>query len=171
MQDIRQLIRHIDDFPSKGVGFKDITPLMQNPQALQHAIAALLAPFAGMQVDAVAGLEARGFIFGALAAQQLGVSFVPLRKAGKLPSTTHAVDYQLEYGTARMEVHTDALTADQHVLLVDDVLATGGTARAGCELIEKLGATIIGCSFLMEIAALGGRHKLNPHAAHALVQF
>lgn len=171
MQDIRHLIRHIDDFPSEGVGFKDITPLMQDPRAMQQSVNALLQPFADKRIDAVAGLEARGFIFGALAAQQLGVSFIPIRKAGKLPSMTHAVDYQLEYGTARMEVHTDALESGQQVLLVDDVLATGGTARAGCELIKKLGAKIIGCSFLMEISTLNGRHQLTPYATHTLVQF
>lgn len=171
MQDIRELIRHIDDFPSKGVGFKDITPLMQDPQALQKSIIALLKPFADTGIDAVAGLEARGFIFGALAAQQLGVSFIPLRKAGKLPSKTQAVNYQLEYGNASMEIHTDALTTGQRVLLVDDVLATGGTARAGCELIEKLNAQVAGCTFLMEIAALNGRQQLKSYPTHSLVQF
>lgn len=171
MQDIRDLIRHIDDFPSKGVGFKDITPLMQDPQALQKSINALLKPFADTGIDAVAGLEARGFIFGALVAQQLGVSFIPLRKAGKLPSKTQTVDYQLEYGNASMEIHTDALTSGQRVLLVDDVLATGGTARAGCELIEKLNAQVAGCTFLMEIIALNGRQQLESYPTHSLVQF
>lgn len=171
MQNLRHLIRHIDDFPTKGVGFKDITPLMQNPQAMQQSIEALLAPFAGQAIDAIAGLEARGFIFGALAAQQLGVSFVPLRKAGKLPFETHSVAYQLEYDTATMEIHRDAVRPGQQVLLVDDVLATGGTARAGCELIEKLNARIVGCTFLMEIAALKGRQHLSAHHTHTLVKF
>jgi adenine phosphoribosyltransferase len=128
-----------------------------------------VAPFRDARVAVVAGMEARGFIFGALAAWQLGTGFVPLRKPGKLPAGVEAVTYTLEYGTASLEVHRDALRKGQRVLLVDDVLATGGTAAASAALVERLGATIVGCAFLLELAALGGRARLAGHDVHSVL--
>ncbi len=163
-------IRDIPDFPTPGIIFKDITPLLRDPQAMRLAVQAMIQPFQDHPVTAVAGMEARGFVFGALAARELNVGFIPLRKPGKLPHDTHSIDYDLEYGSASLEIHRDAITTGDRILIVDDVLATGGTALASCHLIEKLGGNVAGCVFLLEINALKGRQKLHAYALHSLIQ-
>lgn len=169
MQQIKAKIRDITDFPSPGIVFKDITPLLRDPDALHSAINKLVAPFRDDTITAVVGMEARGFIFGALAAQQLHVGFIPLRKPGKLPADTHHVDYTLEYGQAALEVHLDAISPGDRILIVDDVLATGGTAHASCQLVEQLGGSIVGCAFLLELSALRGREKLTAYSLNSVV--
>ena len=169
MDAIRSHIRPIPDFPKPGIQFWDITPLVKQPQALAQAVTALVEPFIGKDVSLVAGMEARGFIFGALAAAQLGVGFVPLRKPGKLPHEVRSANYDLEYGSASLEVHADAMTDSDKVLLVDDLIATGGTAAASCELIRSLRAQIVGCAFVVELDALQGRAKLSGEMIHTLV--
>jgi adenine phosphoribosyltransferase len=163
-------IRAIPDFPQRGVVFRDLTPLLGDPAALRAAMAALLAPFRDEHIEVVAGMEARGFIFGALAAWELGAGFVPLRKPGKLPAEVEAVTYDLEYGRATLEVHRDALSAGCRVLIVDDVLATGGTAAASVDLVRRLGATLVGCAFLVELVALNGRARLGGERVHAVLR-
>lgn len=163
-------IRDIPDFPDPGILFKDITPLVKDPRALRQAVHHLIHPFVGAPVTAVAGMEARGFIFGTLAAWELGVGFVPLRKPGKLPYDVQSVSYTLEYGESRLEAHIDALGPEDKVLLVDDLLATGGTAKASCQLVESLGATILALAFLIELKTLGGRKTLAPYPVHTLLQ-
>ncbi|MFT5391785.1 MAG: adenine phosphoribosyltransferase [Gammaproteobacteria bacterium] len=165
------LIRAIPDFPEPGIVFRDITPLLKDYDVLSFAIEALVAPFRDLGIGSVAGMEARGFIFGALAARALGVGFVPLRKPGKLPFSTNRVDYELEYGEASLEVHTDAVNEGEGVLLVDDVIATGGTARASCELLRGQGAHIVGCAFLIELTALNGRAGLSPRVVHSVITY
>jgi adenine phosphoribosyltransferase len=155
-------IRDIPDFPQPGVVFRDITPLLDDADAFRAAIELLAAPFDD-PITKVVGIEARGFILAAPIAFELGVGFVPVRKAGKLPWDTHAHSYELEYGTDTLEVHRDALDADDRVLVVDDVLATGGTATATCHLVSELfRATVVGVTFLLELTALGGRERLAP---------
>lgn len=170
MDAITAHIRDIPDFPSPGVNFKDITPLLRQPQALRDAVQAMIRPFQDHLLTAVAGMEARGFVFGALAARELNVGFIPLRKPGKLPHDIHSIDYELEYGNARLEIHQDAIGVGDRILIVDDVLATGGTALASCKLVEKLGGDVAGCAFLLEITALQGRQKLHAYALHSLIQ-
>jgi adenine phosphoribosyltransferase len=164
-------IRDIPDFPKPGILFKDITPLVRDPAALRLAVHQLVHPFLGEDINAVAGMEARGFIFGALVAWELGLPFVPLRKPGKLPYDVQSVGYDLEYGSASLEIHLDAVNSGDRVLLVDDLLATGGTAKASCELIESLGATIVACSFVIELDFLRGRDKLASYPIHSLLHF
>jgi adenine phosphoribosyltransferase len=171
MNRLRAKIRDIPDFPKPGILFKDITPVMQDPECLRLAIEQLGKPFLDRSITAVAGMEARGFIFGSLVAYELGVSFVPLRKPGKLPHTVQSVSYDLEYGSASLEIHTDALSASDRVLIVDDLLATGGTALASCELVESLGAEVLACAFMVELVALGGRERLNRWDIHSLVHY
>lgn len=154
---LRAKVRNVPDFPRAGVQFKDITPLLAAADAWRDCVKALAAPWRGAEVDAVCGIEARGFIFGAALAFELGIGFVPLRKAGKLPAATLGIEFQLEYATARIEVHADALAPGARVLIVDDVLATGGTLRAARQLIERLGATLVGAAVVIELDALGGR--------------
>ncbi|NDV01896.1 adenine phosphoribosyltransferase [Pseudoroseicyclus tamaricis] len=161
MTDIRDYIRTIPDFPHEGILFRDVTTLFLHPQGMRDAIDQLLAPYPGQQIDLVAGLEARGFILGGAIAYQLGLGFVPIRKAGKLPGAVLSQAYKLEYGEAVMEVHDDAVQPGQKVLLVDDLLATGGTAEAGIRLIEKMGGEVIGCAFLIDLPDLGGRAHLE----------
>jgi adenine phosphoribosyltransferase len=170
MRDLAQLIRDVPDFPKPGILFKDITPLLADSQALGETIAALVAPFADRGVDVVCGTESRGFIFAAAAAVKLGAGFVPIRKPGKLPWQTLREDYSLEYGTDGVEVHRDAIKPGQHVLMVDDLLATGGTMAASCKLIEKLGGQVIGVSLVIELAFLHGREKLPGYDVRALVK-
>ena len=160
MIDLAALVRAVPDFPTPGVLFRDLSPLLRDPAATRATIAALIEPFKASGVELVAGMEARGFIFGALAAARLEVGFVPLRKAGKLPTAVEAVSYQLEYGTATLEVQRDAIRRGCRVLIVDDVLATGGTALAAASLVERLGGEVVGLGFVLELAALGGREKL-----------
>jgi len=164
-------IRTIPDFPKPGIQFKDITPLVKNPAMLRLAVHQLIQPFLGERLTAVVGMEARGFIFGSLAAWDLGLGFVPLRKPGKLPYDVQSISYSLEYGSAELEVHNDALDSNDRILLIDDLIATGGTAAASCELIEKLGAEIAGCAFLIELDDLRGRDKLSRYRLHSLIHY
>jgi adenine phosphoribosyltransferase len=169
--DLRSLIRDVPDFPKAGVIFRDITPLLGHPHGLQAAVGALAAPFAGSGVGYVAGIEARGFLLGPAVAARLGAGFVPIRKQGKLPREAVREEYELEYGRSVIEVHRDALRPGDGVLILDDVLATGGTARAACRLVESLGARIVGLSFLVEIRPLGGRKSLEPYRIECAVQY
>lgn len=161
-------MRDVEDFPEPGVTFKDITPVLADGDLLAEAVRAHAEPYRG-RVDIVAGLEARGFIFGAAVALQLGVGFLPMRKAGKLPGPTVGIDYDLEYGSARIEVHGEDLPEGARVLVVDDVLATGGTAAAGCRLIESCGGTVVAVEVLTEIGALHGRRLLEGYPVRSLV--
>jgi adenine phosphoribosyltransferase len=169
--DLRALIRDIPDFPQPGVVFRDITPLLLDPMALDAAVAGLAALTEALDVELVVAAEARGFIFGAALARQLGAGFVPARRPGKLPSATVSARYALEYGIDALEVHADALAGGARVLVHDDLLATGGTAGALCELVRGFGAEIVGCSFLIELSFLGGREKLAPCPVHALIDY
>jgi adenine phosphoribosyltransferase len=170
---IQDYIRTIPDFPQKGIMFRDVTTLFLDARGFRLAIDQLLAPFVGQQIDKVAGLEARGFILGGAIAHQLSVGFVPIRKAGKLPGKTIAQDYVLEYGQATVEIHDDCLMPGERILLVDDLLATGGTAEAGIKLIEKLGALVMGTAFIVDLPDLGGRTRLEDMgmSVHALCTF
>jgi adenine phosphoribosyltransferase len=168
---LRDLIRDVPDFPRPGILFKDITTLLKNPQGLSLAVEAMLRPFAGESLDLIVGIESRGFILGAPLAVQRRCGFVPVRKPGKLPADTLRQEYQLEYGQDAVEVHRDAIRTGQNVLLVDDVLATGGTMAATCELVERLGGRIAGISLLVELTFLHGRTKLAGHRVEAVVQY
>ena len=158
---LKALIRDVPDFPEPGVLFRDITPVLRDPAALPEAIEAMSAPFVGSDIAAVAGIESRGFLFGPGVALRLQAGFIPLRKPGKLPANTLSEDYDLEYGAASLEVHTDALAAGQRVLIADDVLATGGTAAAAFRLCRRLGAEVAGFSFLVSLPPLGGLSRLE----------
>lgn len=171
MEQLRARIRNIPDFPKPGILFRDITPVVQDPTALRLAVEHLHKPFLDQGITAVAGMEARGFIFGSLVAWELGVGFVPLRKPGKLPYDVKSISYDLEYGSATLEVHTDALKTGDRVLIIDDLLATGGTALASCELVESLGAEVAACAFMVELDDLGGREKLNRWNIHSLLHY
>jgi len=160
-KDIKDYIRTIVDFPHEGIMFRDVTTLFADPRGLRLAVDQLLDPYVGTQIDKVVGLEARGFILGGAIAHQLSVGFVPIRKKGKLPGTTISQDYKLEYGEAIVEVHDDAILAGEKILLVDDLLATGGTAEAGIKLVERLGGEIVGCAFVIDLPELGGRQRLH----------
>ncbi len=171
MHRLRAKIRDIPDFPKPGVLFKDITPLVNDPAALRLTVHQLLHPFLGQDITSVAGMEARGFIFGSLVAWELGVGFVPLRKPGKLPYDVQSVSYDLEYGSNTLEAHIDAFGAGDRVLLIDDLLATGGTAKASCELVESLGAEVVAAAFVIELDALEGRKRLVNYNIHSLLHF
>lgn len=171
MQRLKDKIRDIPDFPKPGIIFKDITPLVKDPAALRLATNQLIYPFLGQNITAVAGMEARGFIFGSLVAWELNLPFIPLRKPGKLPYDAQSVSYDLEYGTASLEIHIDALNKHDHVLLIDDLLATGGTAKASCELVEQLGATVAALAFVIELDFLHGRDKLDNYQVHSLLHY
>lgn len=160
--DLRRWIRDVPDFPKPGIQFKDITPLLAEPDAFGAAIDRLAEIYSAARIDTIAAAEARGFIFGAPLALKLHAGFVPIRKPGKLPYATVAREYQLEYGIDRLEVHTDAFAPGRRVLLLDDVLATGGTMRACCDLVVQTGAELIGCAFILELSFLNGRAKLAP---------
>ncbi|MEQ6201425.1 adenine phosphoribosyltransferase [Sulfitobacter sp. HNIBRBA2951] len=161
MKQVQDYIRTIPDFPHEGIMFRDVTTLFASPRGFRMAIDQMLHPFAGVQIDKVVGLEARGFIMGGAIAHQLSVGFVPIRKKGKLPGKTLSQDYTLEYGQATMEIHDDAIQPGERVLVVDDLLATGGTAEAGIKLLERLGAQIVSTSFIIDLPALGGRKRLE----------
>jgi len=171
MDRLKAHIRNVPDFPKPGIQFKDITPLVKNPMMLRLAVHQLIHPFLGEVITAIVGMEARGFIFGSLAAWEMGISFVPLRKPGKLPYDIQSISYDLEYGSASLEVHTDALNSNDKVLLVDDLIATGGTALASCQLIEKLGAEVCACTFVVELDELNGRELLSKYRVHSLIHY
>ena len=158
---IKDYIRTIPDFPQKGIMFRDVTTLFLDSEGLKQAINQMIEPYVNQTIDKVAGLEARGFILGGAIADRLSLGFVPIRKAGKLPGQVISQDYELEYGSATMEIHKDCIEPGEKILLVDDLLATGGTAEAGIKLIEKLGGDIISCSFIIDLPKLGGRKHLE----------
>jgi adenine phosphoribosyltransferase len=169
--DLRALVREIPDFPRAGVGFKDITPLLAEPRALDTAVVGLAELARPLEPEVVIGAEARGFLLGTALARELGAGFVLARKSGKLPYTTVRAEYLLEYGTDTLELHSDAVRPGTRVLVHDDLLATGGTARALVELVEQLDANVVGCVFLIELAFLGGRERLSGHDVRALVRY
>ena len=169
--DLRDYIRDIPDFPKPGIVFKDITPLLLDPRAFDHAVTQLAAHARPLGVELIIAAEARGFIFGGALARELGVGFVPARKPGKLPHETVSVRYGLEYGVDELHLHADALTGGTRVLIHDDLLATGGTAKAKIDLVEKLGGRVIGCAFVVELAFLDGRATLAGYDVHALVRY
>lgn len=161
MKTVQDYIRTIVDFPHDGIMFRDVTTLFADPRGFRMAIDQMLHPYAGMRIDKVVGLEARGFILGGAIAHQFSVGFVPIRKKGKLPGAVISEEYTLEYGEAIVEIHDDAIQPGEKILVVDDLLATGGTAEAGIKLIERLGGEIISCSFIIDLPELGGRKKLE----------
>jgi adenine phosphoribosyltransferase len=168
--DLAQHIRNIPDFPVEGIQFKDITTLLQAPEPFAASVRAMLEHYQGREIDVVVGIESRGFIWGAVLAYQMGVGFVPVRKPDKLPAETIRAEYSLEYGTNALEMHRDAIQAGQKVLIVDDLLATGGTAQATCQLVEQLGGEVAGMAFLIELTFLPGREKLAGYDVLTLVQ-
>jgi len=171
--DLTKYIRDISDWPKEGVVFKDITPLLRDPAALAMAVEQMVSPFRDQDIDVVAGAESRGFIFGTALAQALNAGFIPIRKPNKLPWKTHAIEYGLEYGTDELQIHQDAITEGQRVLLADDLLATGGTMKACCDLVEKLGANLVGITVLIELTFLPGREQIKPHddKLHAVIKY
>jgi len=168
---IKDLIREIPDFPKKGINFYDITPVLQNGETFMSLVQFLVDRYKGKSFDAVVAIEARGFIFGAPLASALGISFVPVRKAGKLPSNTESENYSLEYGEDSLEIHTDSLEGAKKVLVIDDLLATGGTAESTCNLIKKIGCEVAECCFIIELTSLAGRAKLEPTPVFSLIQY
>lgn len=172
-KDVKDYIRTIVDFPHEGILFRDVTTLFADPRGFRLAIDQLLNPYAGLRFDKVVGLEARGFILGGAVAHQLSAGFVPIRKKGKLPGAVISEEYTLEYGEAVVEVHDDAIAPGERILLVDDLLATGGTAEAGIRLVERLGGEIIGCAFIVDLPELGGRARLGAMGmeVHALCAY
>lgn len=169
--DLKQFIRDIPDFPKPGILFRDITPLLANPAAFSESILRLANHYRNRRVETVVAAEARGFIFAAPLAIELKAGFVPVRKPGKLPFDTHAFHYELEYGTDTLEMHVDGVRAGQNVLVVDDLLATGGTVEACCKLLEQSGANVVGCAFLISLDALGGQQRIAPHEAFSLLHY
>jgi adenine phosphoribosyltransferase len=169
--DLRALIREIPDFPKPGIVFKDITPLMADATALDFAVHGLAEYARPLGVECVLAAEARGFLLGPALALALGTGFALARKPGKLPYETVSAEYELEYGAGQLELHSDAVRPGMRVLVHDDLLATGGTARALCELVQKVGGEVVACCFLVELADLGGRERLEPHSAHALLSY
>lgn len=168
---LKKIIRDISDWPKKGILFRDITPLLADAGVLAEAIAAMADGFAGRGIEYVAAVEARGFIFGSAVAEKLGAGFIPIRKKGKLPFKTESVTYDLEYGTDTLEVHVDAVGEGAKVLMVDDLLATGGTISAACQLIEKIGGKIEGISFLVELTFLAGREKIKGFDIRTVISY
>lgn len=171
--DLASLIRDVPDWPKPGIIFKDITPLLANPAALAMAVEKMANPFRGQNIQEVVGAESRGFIFGTAIAQALSAGFIPIRKPNKLPWNTHSITYELEYGSDTLQVHQDAIQPGQRVLIVDDLLATGGTMKACCDLIKQLGGEIVGISVLIELTFLPGREKLKPYdeLLHAVLKY
>jgi len=170
---IKNLIRSIPDYPKAGIVFRDITTLIKDPDGLRSAIEQLRNRYANFKIDKVAGIESRGFIIGAPLAYALGVGFIPIRKKGKLPAETIGCDYELEYGADRIEIHADAILADERILLVDDLIATGGTAKASVGLIRECGGLVVECSFVVELPELGGRNRIEllGSSVFSIVQF
>lgn len=169
--DLKSFVRDIPDFPKPGIMYRDIAPLLLDTGAFKAAIEAMAAPFEGQDVDVIAAAEARGFIFAAPLALHLGAGFVPIRKPGKLPFDTHSHAYELEYGNDELHVHTDGVTPGQRVVIVDDLLATGGTMQACCRLLERCEAKILGCSFLIHLADLHGEEKLRPYRVESVLTY
>lgn len=169
--DLRALVRDVPDFPKPGILFRDITPLLRDPAGLEAAVDALGSPYGDQEVDCVVGIEARGFILAPAVALRLGAGFAPARKEGKLPCATARAEYDLEYGRSAIELHRDALAPGDRVVVLDDVLATGGTARAACRLVEGLGARVVGLSFLVELTALGGRQGLAAFCVASVIEY
>lgn len=169
--ELQNYIRNVQDFPKPGIDFKDITPLLNSPEATKACLDQLLAMVGNQKIDKVVGIESRGFFFATLLAQKLNAGFVPIRKPGKLPHTTIKRSYALEYGDDHIEMHIDAIEKGDLVLLHDDVLATGGTAKAACELIEQLGGKIVQCNFLMELQFLNGREKIANYEVHSVLKY
>jgi adenine phosphoribosyltransferase len=169
MTDFRDYIRDVPDFPTPGILFRDVTPLLASPEAFAAAVDAMAEPFRKARPDKIMGIEARGFLFGSALARELHVGIVPARKPGKLPRRTERISYGLEYGKDSLEVHADAFQEGERVLVVDDVLATGGTARAAAELAERMGTRVVGISVFIELEALGGRSRLGGRPAHAVL--
>jgi len=168
---LKAKIRHVHDFPKAGILFYDITTLLQDPAGLHAAIDGLSEPFKGQGIDIVVGVESRGFIFGAAVADRIGAGFSPVRKKGKLPRKTVSATYELEYGTDALEMHDDGVSDGQKVLVLDDLLATGGTARATCDLVRRSGGLVHACAFLIELAALKGRQKLTGERVFSVLQY
>lgn len=169
---LKGLIREVPDFPKPGIGFKDFTPLLRDPRGLALAVELMVNPFRGRHIDVVVGAESRGFIFGTALAQSLAAGFVPVRKPGKLPAKTMSMGYDLEYGSDRVEIHVDSITPGQRVLLVDDLLATGGTMEACCKLVKELKAQIVGVTVLIELTFLNGRERLRPYGeVHSVLTY
>ena len=168
---LKELVRDVPDFPQKGIIFKDITPLFRNPESLKEIVNKISDRYAGNNIDLVVGAEARGFLIGPAIAANLNAGFVPIRKPGKLPCETATVTYQLEYGTDTLEIHKDAITPGNRVLMVDDLLATGGTMAASCDLVESLGGKIVGCAFIIELGFLNGKEKLNNYDIFSLIHY
>ena len=171
VQQLRDFLRDVPDFPKPGILFKDITPLLRSPEALERACELLAEPFTNERVTAVAGIESRGFIFGSVVALKLGAGFIPIRKPGKLPWTTRKHEYVLEYGSGTLEIHDDALTPDDRVLVIDDVLATGGTLSAATHLVRGFEATLVGAATVVELEFLEGRKNLPNVPLHSLLRF
>jgi adenine phosphoribosyltransferase len=168
---LKRLIRDIADFPKPGILFRDITPMLSNPSGLGLAVELMANPFRGKNIDLVVGAESRGFIFGTAVACCLSAGFVIVRKPGKLPHTRVSMSYDLEYGKDTLEMHADAIVKGQRVLVVDDLLATGGTMKACCDLVEKLGGKVVGCAALIELVGLKGRDRLGQYPIHAVVRY
>jgi adenine phosphoribosyltransferase len=171
MERLKSRIRDVPDFPKPGIVFKDITPLLSDVRSFQTVIDAFARRYAEKPVDAIVAVESRGFIFGAALAYRIDAGFIPARKKGKLPYKTESVEYALEYGADRIEIHQDALHKGSRVLVIDDVLATGGTAKATCDLVEKVGGEVIECAFVIELCFLNGREKLKGHEIFSLIQY
>jgi adenine phosphoribosyltransferase len=171
MIDLKSLIRNVPDFPKKGIGFKDITTLLKDGPGFQQAVQMMIEPFQGDNVQKIAGIESRGFILGGAMAYEMGVGFVPFRKPKKLPSQCLSESYALEYGTDSIEMHVDAVGKGERILIVDDLLATGGTASAACKLVERLGGIVVGVSFLIELSFLPGRQKLEGRKISVLIDY
>ncbi|TFH46082.1 MAG: adenine phosphoribosyltransferase [Lysobacterales bacterium] len=169
--DLAALVRDVPDFPEQGILFRDITTLLRDPKAFHSAIDQLAEKVQGIEIDLVVAVESRGFILGAPLAYKLGVGFVPVRKPGKLPAQTISAEYSLEYGISKLEIHTDAIQAGQRVLVVDDLLATGGSSRATIELVERLGGKVVGVAFLIELLFLNGMDRLAGYNAFSIIQY
>ncbi len=168
---LKELVRDIPDFPKKGIVFKDITPLLQNHSSLKEIVDKITDHYTNQRIDLIVGAEARGFLFGPAVAINLKAGFVPVRKPGKLPYETVSETYELEYGTDTLEIHRDAIKAGDNVLILDDLLATGGTMAACCKLVESLGGKIIGCAFIIELGFLNGKDLLGKHDVFSLIQY